>query len=123
MILKDNFYTIKELVFVENSIEATLSINSKHSIFEGHFPNNPVTPGVVEMEIVKEIVSVALKNPVKMTKMSNCKFLAILNPVNSPEVKLKIDVLEKDENRIRISGQILDQTTVYLKIGAEYLIT
>jgi len=57
-----------------------------------------------------------------MSKMSNCKFLAILNPLTSSEVNVKIDVLEHENNRIRISAQILDQQTVYLKIGAEYII-
>ncbi len=122
MILKDNFYTINELEFVENKIQASIKIDSNHSIFEGHFPNNPITPGVVEMEIVKEIVSEAIQKTLKMSKMSNCKFLAILNPLNSSKVNVKIDVLEQENNRIRISAQILDQQTVYLKIGAEYII-
>ena len=122
MILKDNFYTINELEFVENKIQASIKIDSIHSIFEGHFPNNPITPGVVEMEIVKEIVSEGIKKTLKMSKMSNCKFLAILNPLNSSEVNVKIDVLEQENNRIRISAQILDQQTVYLKISAEYII-
>jgi 3-hydroxyacyl-[acyl-carrier-protein] dehydratase len=122
MILKDNFYTINELEFVENKIQASIKIDSNHSIFEGHFPNNPITPGVVEMEIVKEIVSEGIKKTLKMSKMSNCKFLAILNPLNSSEVNVNIDVLEQENNRIRISAQILDQQTVYLKISAEYII-
>ena len=122
MILKDNFYTINELEFVENKIQASIKIDSNHSIFEGHFPNNPITPGVVEMEIVKEIVSEGIQKTLKMSKMSNCKFLAILNPLTSSEVNVKIDVLEHENNRIRISAQILDQQTVYLKIGAEYII-
>jgi 3-hydroxyacyl-[acyl-carrier-protein] dehydratase len=122
MILKDNFYTINELEFVENKIHASIKIDSNHSIFEGHFPNNPITPGVVEMEIVKEIVSEGIKKTLKMSKMSNCKFLAILNPLNSSEVNVNIDVLEQEKNRIRISAQILDQQTVYLKISAEYII-
>ena len=122
MILKDNFYTINELEFVDNKIHASIKIDSNHSIFEGHFPNNPITPGVVEMEIVKEIVSEGIKKTLKMSKMSNCKFLAILNPLNSSEVNVKIDVLEQENNRIRISAQILDQQTVYLKISAEYII-
>ena len=122
MILKDNFYTINELEFVENKIQASIKIDSNHSIFEGHFPNNPITPGVVEMEIVKEIVSEGIQKTLKMSKMSNCKFLAILNPLTSSEVNVKIDVLEHENKRIRISAQILDQQTVYLKIGAEYII-
>ena len=122
MILKDNFYTINELELVENKIHASIKIDSNHSIFEGHFPNNPITPGVVEMEIVKEIVFEGIQKTLKMSKMSNCKFLAILNPLTSSEVNVKIDVLEHENKRIRISAQILDQQTVYLKIGAEYII-
>ena len=53
MILRDTFYKINTLKFQENVLEAEISIDAKHAIYEGHFPNNPVTPGVVQLEMVK----------------------------------------------------------------------
>lgn len=122
MMLKDDFYSIVAIECNETKIHATIKIEANHVIFAGHFPGNPVTPGVVEMELVKEIVSECLKKKIKLTKMSNCKFLAILNPLHSSLVRINIDIIENYEDRIRISGQILDDHTVFMKISAEYII-
>lgn len=122
MILKDTFYTVSHLTFEDNILSAKLKLNAAHPIFEGHFPNNPVTPGVVEMEIVKEMIGLALECPVQMKAMSSCKFLAILNPNESPEIAVNISVLERDSQHIRISGSISDAEKSFMKIGAEYLI-
>ncbi|MFA7274769.1 MAG: 3-hydroxyacyl-ACP dehydratase [Crocinitomicaceae bacterium] len=122
MILKDKFYQITALQHEENSITATLQIDANHTIFDGHFPNNPVTPGVVEMEIIKEILATALDKTLKMKSMSSCKFLAILNPTETPEVLVNISIAEQEEKRIRINGQISATGTQFLKMGAEYAI-
>lgn len=122
MILNDTFYTVIELTKGENAVDATIKLNASHAIFEGHFPNNPVTPGVVEMEIVKEILSLGLEKPLKMKTMSSCKFLAILNPINVENVHVKISITEMDDTFVRISGQLADDTTSFLKIAATYTI-
>ena len=122
MILNDTFYTVIELTKGENAVDATIKLNASHAIFEGHFPNNPVTPGVVEMEIVKEILSLGLEKPLKMKTMSSCKFLAVLNPINVENVHVKISITEMDDAFVRISGQLADDTTSFLKIAATYTI-
>lgn len=122
MILNDTFYTVTELTKGENALDATIKLNASHAIFEGHFPNNPVTPGVVEMEIVKEILSLGLEKPLKMKTMSSCKFLAVLNPINVENVHVKISITEMDDAFVRISGQLVDDTTSFLKIAATYAI-
>ena len=122
MILNDTFYTVTELTKGENALDATIKLNASHAIFEGHFPNNPVTPGVVEMEIVKEILSLGLEKPLKMKTMSSCKFLAVLNPINVENVHVKISITEMDDAFVRISGQLADDTTSFLKIAATYII-
>jgi 3-hydroxyacyl-[acyl-carrier-protein] dehydratase len=122
MILNDTFYTVTELTKGENAVDATIKLNASHAIFEGHFPNNPVTPGVVEMEIVKEILSLGLEKPLKMKTMSSCKFLAVLNPINVENVHVKISITEMDDAFVRISGQLADDTTSFLKIAATYAI-
>ncbi len=122
MILNDTFYTVTELTKGENALDATIKLNASHAIFEGHFPNNPVTPGVVEMEIVKEILSLGLEKPLKMKTMSSCKFLAVLNPINVENVHVKISITEMDDAFVRISGQLADDTTSFLKIAATYAI-
>jgi 3-hydroxyacyl-[acyl-carrier-protein] dehydratase len=120
MILLDKFYTLNSLKEDNNLLEAVISIDSNHAIFKGHFPGNPVTPGVVQMEIVKELVSTYLKREVSLKTMGNCKFLAILNPQESSNIMVQLNLTSTENNSIKVSGQLANDSTVFMKIQAEY---
>ena len=51
MLLND-FFTINDKVSSATEIWAELFINADHKIFEGHFPNQPVVPGVCMMHML-----------------------------------------------------------------------
>ena len=50
-----DFYTLQSYDKNEKSFVANIILNKDHEIFKGHFPGNPVTPGVCMMQIVKEL--------------------------------------------------------------------
>ena len=51
-----DFYTLQSSEKEENGrFIAKITLNKDHDIFNGHFPGNPVTPGVCMMQIVKEL--------------------------------------------------------------------
>jgi len=119
MILLDNFYTIDSLNHQENEIIANITLDKNHSIFDGHFPDNPVTPGVVQLEIIKEILSRHYQRKMNMISLSNCKFLAILNPIEHPKVELKLSFKEEDGS-VKVSGTISHADSQFLKVAAVY---
>jgi 3-hydroxyacyl-[acyl-carrier-protein] dehydratase len=50
--------TIKEVN--ENAIEGTYTFKKNESFYEGHFPGNPVTPGVILLEAMCQVGVVGL---------------------------------------------------------------
>lgn len=79
--LLQNFYTILDQRIIEdNSIVFVIKLNSDHSIFNGHFPNHPVTPGVGMLQIMKELSEAFLQTNLQMQRLSNVKFLKLVNP-------------------------------------------
>ena len=78
--LKD-FYTLNTLQQIAaNTYLCTLTLNAEHPIFKGHFPNNPVTPGVCMMQIVKNLTKQITGHQLQLTQMLNIKFTALINP-------------------------------------------
>lgn len=122
MILKDNFYQIKNLKQQENQLIATIELNANDLIFEGHFPGNPVTPGVAQLEIIKEILSVHYNCPIALKSISNCKYLAILNPVQNATVAVSITINEV-ESELKIAATFSSEATVFTKVAGVYLIS
>jgi 3-hydroxyacyl-[acyl-carrier-protein] dehydratase len=120
MILKDSFYQILEKTQSENGFQFLVEIDAKHNIFEGHFPNNPVTPGVVQMEMVKELLKVAMEKNVRLLNMPSCKFLAILNPEINPKIKVDLDIKDETLEGFRVNVVFSDESTSFLKMTGIY---
>ena len=77
--LSGSFFTIKETQSLENNTyKIVVQLNPQHAIFDGHFPHNPIVPGVCLTQMVKEILETLLQKSLNMTKADNIKFTAIV---------------------------------------------
>ncbi|WP_067149972.1 3-hydroxyacyl-ACP dehydratase [Pseudotamlana agarivorans] len=118
MQLKD-FYTVKDLSVDGHLATAQITINSKHDIFKGHFPGNPVTPGVCMMQIIKELTEKVVEKDLFMTTSSNIKFMAIINPEKTPDLVLELDISETEEG-YRVKNTTRFDETIALKLSSNY---
>lgn len=79
MLLGDLFkYAIVEKG--EGVLKANISLNSKHKVFEGHFPGVPVLPGVCQVQAVKELLQVATSSTLQYSKVRDIKFMSMVIP-------------------------------------------
>lgn len=114
-LFKDHFYNIVGTSHADTEFNFTIKLNANHAIFEGHFPGNPVTPGVVQLEIIKELLSEGLGKTVHLQSMSNCKYLAILNPNDCGEVQVSIAYTEQEDGNVKAVVVIKNDQTTFLK--------
>ena len=120
MLLKD-FYSIKKLEKKdEEKYIASIFLNSNHAIFKGHFPGNPVTPGVCMMQIIKELSQEIMKSSLMMTSSSNVKFLALINPEKNPNLELELEISGDLSTEIKVRATTMFDTTVALKLTNVY---
>lgn len=96
--LRDQLYTTAPRHTSENEISVDVVLNPKSNIFEGHFPGNPILPGVCMIEIMREVLEDHLKMKMKMTSASNIKFTAVLNPEIHGVVVLNIQYQKNDND-------------------------
>jgi len=115
--LRNDFYTIlSKNVINENSFSATISINEKHDIFNGHFPQNPVVPGVCMLQMVKDLLEDELQKTVQLKNIGNVKFTAVVNPTQNPTLDIKITYELTDGKSYKINSIISSKEVVFLKI-------
>lgn len=120
MILKD-FYKInsKGKTKNQNTFSFEIEINKDHPIFEGHFPDNPVMPGVCMMQIIKEITEDIVGAKLFMEKCSNVKFMAVINPRINSILNLEIKIFEED-SKVIVKNTTNFEDTLALKLTAQY---
>jgi len=119
--LSNNFYHIAEMRTEDNGIKATITFNRAHSIFEGHFPGNPVVPGVCMILIIRELLEQSENINAGLFNGDNIKFLQMINPDVVARVDADIHFTREDNSYIIDASLFLDQVT-YFKFKGSFLI-
>jgi len=112
-----HFYSVKEFNFTDNQLKAIIELNPEHDVFKGHFPNNPVTPGVCMLQILKELTEQATNTNLFIKECSNVKFMALINPEVNAVLAITIDINQVEEN-FKIKALASFDETVALKVNA-----
>lgn len=121
MLLED-FYTIVELDSSDKeNIKAIIDLNKEHEVYEGHFPGNPIVPGVCLTQLIKEVMENVEGEELMMVYADNIKFMAMVNPeVNS---RLQIDLKVKydtEQNLIKVNSVTHFNDQVFYKFKGNF---
>lgn len=74
----------------EDSLVAISSISSSEEFFQGHFPGNPVVPGVLIVETMAQACQVMLKNSsLELSKIKRARFREMVKPGDQLVIKVK----------------------------------
>lgn len=119
MILLNDFFTINDTRSSETEIWAELFINAGHKIFEGHFPNQPVVPGVCQLQMIKEIVEQVLGKKTNLVQAADMKFLAVIDPQRNNLVHASIKYAADENGLINIAASIFKDELVHFKCKAQ----
>ena len=95
MLLND-FFTITSLEKEEGKAAAAVTIDKNHKIFDGHFPDLPVVPGVCLTQMVKEVLQELTGDKLMLTKGYNIKFMAVVNPQENADLVMNMTYAKKE---------------------------
>lgn len=113
--LAGKFYTIvAQQQPAEQAVHTTIAWNADHDIFKGHFPDQPVVPGVCMMQTIQELLSGAAGKKLVVKKAANMKFLNMIDPRQTPQVTVEITYTETEEG-YKANAVIRHDATVFLK--------
>ncbi|MDB5228964.1 MAG: Beta-hydroxyacyl-(acyl-carrier-protein) dehydratase, FabA/FabZ [Bacteroidota bacterium] len=116
MLLGD-FYTINSKEIISGtSFSSAISINKNHDVFNGHFPGNPIVPGVCMLQIVKDLIEIHFQKQVRLQSISNVKFTAVINPAQHHNLDVLVSYENIENNSYKINSTISSKEVVFLKI-------
>lgn len=103
--LQNNLYT---LIYVqeqeEKTYKAQIRLDPSHAIFLGHFPSQPVLPGVCLLEMVKEILSTLKNRSLNFKSAAAIKYLKVVDPGQDPLLTFEIQVLEEGVEYLKVNA-------------------
>lgn len=116
--LKGDFYHIlNPIAIVEKGYKCRIGLNAGHDIFKGHFPGQPVVPGVCMMAIVREMLEEITGRKLIMKSTSAIKFLNMIDPARNPEVDMEVRFTSAEDGSVTADGSLSFENVTFFKIS------
>lgn len=122
MLLND-FFHIADLKHDGAEINATLTINAAHRVFDGHFPGQPVVPGVCMLQIVKELAEAALQKKSSLVAAQELKFLAIIDPGKNNIISARLKYTHEPGSGIMVIATLYKDDLVHFKFKGQFVLS
>jgi len=118
--LQNTFYKITQSTTAENGdLLHEVRFDTAHPVFQGHFPNQPVVPGVFTVQVINELVELAAGKKLLLTKARKIKFLYMIDPKLGNTLQIKLTV-KNDGDEVTADATALFMNQPCLKINARY---
>lgn len=117
MVLLNDLYTILNYVYDEGSVSFNVKLNPEHFIYQAHFPEEPITPGVCIIQIAKELMEVYLKRNLQVSQVKNVKFLSVLSPARISEITYSLTKVCDNQEMVKSLIFVTGGDSQYAKLS------
>jgi 3-hydroxyacyl-[acyl-carrier-protein] dehydratase len=113
-------FTIEHTDEIQQKAIALLLLNESHPIYLGHFPGNPVVPGVCQIQMLKELVEKTLNYQVNLIESDNIKFLKMINPQVNPLLECNLLLSKNSDQQFIVNATIASGPVIFLKFKGKF---
>ena len=113
-----------------------VALNADCEVYQGHFPGEPVCPGVCNIQMIKECTEMLLQGgavsrphqeredntaapSMLLSHIKQCRLTTLVTPQQHPEVEVRVAILSRSEDTITFRGTIGKGEEVYMELKGE----
>ena len=125
-----------------------VALNADCEVYQGHFPGEPVCPGVCNIQMIKECTEMLLQGgavswlhqeredktavrpgdrtslcseapSILLSHIRQCRLTTLVTPQQHPEVEVRVAILSRSEDTITFRGTIGKGEEVYMELKGE----
>lgn len=120
MKLENNYYKLLDMRRQDAAtVICRIALVSDCDVYRGHFPGEPVCPGVCNMQMIKECMEAIVGKKLRLSSITQCRLTALMTPAQCAEVEVRIDVLSVNEESFVIKASIYDSQRIYMEYKGE----
>lgn len=114
---QDNLFTIITEEIAEQHAVFDIRLNAQHEIYKGHFPSDPITPGVCIVQMTTDLFAHIQQCSCQMTAAKNVKFLNLIKPAEHEVIRYVLDWEPLNEKSYKVKTVVTDGETVFSKLS------
>lgn len=98
-----------------------VKVNPSHGVFNGHFPGQPVLPGVAMVYLSRFLTQKQMPaKQIQMKDASQIKFLSLVDPRVNPEFTYVNEIVKELDGVVYVKGDMKHEEVTFFKISATY---
>ncbi|MBQ8274684.1 MAG: beta-hydroxyacyl-ACP dehydratase [Bacteroidaceae bacterium] len=114
MLLENKFYRVLSEERGEGlSAKYRVAILPECNVYDGHFPGDPVCPGVCNIETIKECAILLCGEQLRYSTIKQCRLTALATPTVCPEVDVQVNLSPSGEG-YALQATIADDRQTYM---------
>lgn len=121
MKLENNYYELISMHSDGMSGVFNLVLRPDCEVYRGHFPGNPVCPGVCNIQTIKECAERLAGKRLHIGSIRRCRLTSVATPSTCPEIAVKIN-LQPNETGYGITATISDAKRTYMDYKGEMIV-
>lgn len=118
MKLLNDFFQIVSISPGEGETLGVVRLNADHSIYQAHFPGNPVTPGVCLVQMATEMLETVLHKHLLLRTAVRIKFRKPIDPSVQPTFRFQ--KMQQLDGQVSVHVTIEDAESQYAKMSLLY---
>lgn len=121
--LLDDYYRIDSRSDEGDKTVFGVTLLPDYCAYRGHFPGNPVSPGVCNIQMIKECAERLVGKRLFLGYIAKCRMSAVITPQISPRLQIRMKFSEVStaavETVYQVSATVSDDTTIYMEFKGE----
>jgi 3-hydroxyacyl-[acyl-carrier-protein] dehydratase len=101
-----DYYSFNRQRAEGETIVFDVTLNPDCPVYQGHFPDNPVAPGVCNIQMIKECTERIAGCPLLLEYLGQCRLTTLMTPEQHPQLNVGIRVLENNDTHIHIQASV-----------------
>ncbi len=118
--LVEHYYSILDKQTQEQSTVFTVALHADSPVYAGHFPNEPISPGVCNIQLIKECAETVTGHLLRLRSMQQCRFMHLITPLLYPQVEVRITLLNTSDNGVKLRGTIGSANEIFIELRSEF---
>ncbi len=118
MLLPD-YYTILNRRSEGDATVFDIALNAACEVYKGHFPEMPVSPGVCNIQMVKECIEEVVGKSLILNYIQQCRLTTLVTPQQHPTVEVRVWIVAPIDGGVKIRATIGQGELVYLELKGE----
>lgn len=115
MHIENEFFRIVDIQKADdNNAVFRIELIPECKVYEGHFPGNPICPGVFNIETVRECAQILSGRSLRISAVKQCRFTSLLTPAKRETLSVRINTAGI-ENGLVVQATISDSSNSYVE--------